>query len=207
MYYFPSANPSPWLFSVQRLLLAALPVTVMIRTLLLLAFTGLLGLSVSSCINPPEYPKEPSISFNSIKAQRVNLITGIYDTITVTVDFKDGDGDLGLSNDETQPPYQELNSDGTRNKYYNNYFFTPQVRQTNGSFVDLPLPSNFNYNSRFPRLAPNEKEAPLKGDLSFGQKFFLGSFPSGSVVRFKVKIVDRALNESNEIVTDQITIP
>ena len=174
-----------------------------IRTLCLGASLVATGAAVSSCLSPPEYPVTPEITFKSIEPNRVATITGTYDTVTVTVSFRDGDGDLGLNNDETDPPFNSTNADGTSNLYYNNYFFQPQILK-DGEFIDYKLA--FSYDSRFPRLPPDDRDGPKRGTLSFGQRFFLGTFPSGSQVRFKVKIVDRALHESNEITTEPITI-
>ncbi|WP_400191383.1 hypothetical protein [Hymenobacter sp. B81] len=178
----------------------------MMRTRLLLGLTVLLALAATSCLNPPDYPDTPSISFKSFTRQRVSDRFGTYDTLTVTISFKDGDGDLGLNNDEEQPPYNRLNLDGTENRYYNNYYLQPQIRKANGEFEDTTF--SIPFNSRFPRLAPTEKPAPLRGDLSFGYKLFQGSLGRpGAQLRFRVSIIDRALHESNEVITDAVTIP
>lgn len=181
-----------------------------LRTLSFCAALALMGLGISSCLTEPSYSDTPEIEFKSIKKTFLNTAGGAYDTVVVTVSFKDGDGDLGLNNDETTFPYSETDASGQPNRFYNNYFFTPQIRNTGtNQFEDLQLGS-FNYNSRYPRLAPASQEnrkAPLKGDLSFGQRIFASQLiPSGSVIRFKVSIVDRALNESNVVTTEPITI-
>ncbi|MBC6989084.1 hypothetical protein [Hymenobacter sp. BT491] len=180
-----------------------------IRTLSICAIVALVGAAVTSCIEPPNYPDEPSIEFKSIQSQRVDKITGTYDTITVSVNFKDGNGDLGLSSDEKNPPYSDRDSQGKVNIFKDNYFFEPQIyNESSKAFepIALPNPDN-NYNSRFPRLAPDNRSAPLKGTLSFGQKFFVGTFPPGATVRFQVSIADRALHVSNKVTTDPIIIP
>lgn len=175
-----------------------------------LRFAGVLGVLLlasgllSSCLTAPDYPIEPEISFKSIKDQRVSSPSGIYDTITVTVSFRDGDGDLGLSNEDIDPPYNRLNSDNTVNRYYNNYFFQPE-QLVAGSTTWTPVYTG-SYDSRYPRLTDSEKAEPIKGDLNIGLKFYEASFPVGAQVRFRVSIADRALHESNVVVTDPITI-
>jgi hypothetical protein len=176
------------------------------RTLCSVVLLLLAGLGVSSCLTPPDYPETPEIGFKSISKQRLDNRFGVYDTVIVTVSFKDGDGDLGLNNDDTAPPFNELDANQQPNKYYNNYFFQPQLQTAPGQFEDTNI--GFGYNSRYPRLSPSDqggREEPLKGDLSFGLNFFQGTFAPGSVVRFKVKILDRKLHESNEVTTDPIT--
>ncbi|UOQ76752.1 hypothetical protein MUN84_19925 [Hymenobacter sp. 5516J-16] len=180
----------------------------LLRTLSYAALLAFTGLATASCVSEPDYSETPEIAFKKIVVNRIIRPTGAFDTVAVTVSFKDGDGDLGLNNDEISFPYSQIDQNGQPNKYYNNYFFTPQVRNSDNTYTDLPL-GNFNYNSRYPRLEPESqgsRKAPLKGELTFGQNFFQGSFAPGAVVRFKVQIVDRALHESNEIVTDPITI-
>ncbi len=66
---------------------------------------------VTACFNPPEFPVEPQIEFESIQYKEYG--TGLdteYDSLILTVSFKDGDGDLGLDASEDQPPYN--------NKYF-----------------------------------------------------------------------------------------
>lgn len=47
---------------------------------------------VSSCLKPPpSYPIEPKIEFKSLS----KTVIEEYDTLTITVNFTDGDGDLG----------------------------------------------------------------------------------------------------------------
>ena len=182
-----------------------------IRTLCLGALLVATGAAVSSCLNPPDYPVTPTIEFKGIDAKRVVLMNslGTYDSVRVTVKFQDGDGDLGLSNDDTDPPFNRTNADGSLNPYYNNYFFQPQIRKANGEYQDTTINSFISYDSRFPRLPPDDRVGPKRGTLTFTQGFAAGTFSKfGRVVsiKFRVKIVDRALHESNEIITEPITI-
>ncbi|UOR03518.1 hypothetical protein MUN82_11225 [Hymenobacter aerilatus] len=172
------------------------------RTLALGASFLLIGAGVSSCLTPPDYPDTPSIEFKSITATRAEQNGTPYDAVRVTISFRDGDGDLGLNNGETSPPYSETNSDGTKNKFYNNYFFQPQILRGD-TYVDYNLA--FPYDSRFPRITSDDRKEPKRGTLNFDLQVFDSTFPTGSKIRFKVSIADRALNMSNEVVTDPIT--
>ncbi|HEY5823705.1 MAG TPA: hypothetical protein VIT44_05040 [Cyclobacteriaceae bacterium] len=69
---------------------------------------------VISCFNPPEYPIVPEIEFKSVKFVDTPDPAGqsIADTLVLSVDFKDGDGDIGFSDEdqnvsETTAKYQE----------------------------------------------------------------------------------------------------
>jgi hypothetical protein len=70
---------------------------------------GLLIILVSACFNAPEFPNEPSITFNDIifKHGATDLDP---DSLILTLNFQDGDGDLGLRADgtDTEPPYNDL---------------------------------------------------------------------------------------------------
>lgn len=171
----------------------------------------LTGLTVSSCLEPPDYSDTPSIDFESISSERISDANGVFDRVTIIVSYRDGDGDLGVDNDEktADSPWARLKPDGTLNPFHNNYYFTPFLRNAQNEFVELALPDpNFNYNSTYPRLVGDDRKAPLRGDLKFSYDFFQGNpFRRGQVVRFNVSIFDRALNQSNTVTTDPITIP
>ena len=57
------------------------------------------------CDEPPELPLSPSISFNSITFREGS---NNRDSLILMLDFEDGDGDLGLSRDESDVRYQEF---------------------------------------------------------------------------------------------------
>lgn len=67
-------------------------------------FTGVVVLA-SSCFNPPEFPLEPKIEFESIYFAEAPDGSDKADSIVVSVNFKDGDGDLGL--DGSNPAHEE----------------------------------------------------------------------------------------------------
>ena len=51
---------------------------------------------VAACFNPPEYSVIPEIEYESIKFVETPDAS-IADTLVLTISFKDGDGDIGLS--------------------------------------------------------------------------------------------------------------
>lgn len=188
----------------------------MLRTLRFGLLVLLSGVAISSCINPPDFPDTPSIEFKSLQVQRLPSAPGLQpvDSITVAIEFKDGDGDLGLNSEEySRPPYNRLNSDNTVNLNHWNYFFKIFVKE-NGRFVQRTTLVNGSpldptqYYGQFPHLEPNaDKKAPLKGQLYFGQTFGLGDlFLPGEEVQFEIYIKDRALNTSNTVTTNSFVV-
>lgn len=92
-------------------------------------------IGVTACFNPPEFPIEPQIEFQSIQYKEYG--TGFdtnYDSLILTISFKDGDGDLGLDASEDQPPYN--------NKFYftfqNGDFITYETKRTVPGYDTLP---------------------------------------------------------------------
>lgn len=64
----------------------------------------IIGLIVVSCFEKPTFPVEPTISLNDLYFTESN--NDLLDSLVIIVDFRDGDGDLGLNSWETDDPYQ-----------------------------------------------------------------------------------------------------
>ena len=95
------------------------------RILNILSLIGLM-VSVSCIFNPPDFPITPSITFAGIRSVDVPD-PNKSDTLMVSIDFNDGDGDIGIDGTENDPPFNER------------WFFLTTPR-TNGceSGVDIP---------------------------------------------------------------------
>jgi hypothetical protein len=179
---------------------------------------GLLAGSLSSCLKAPEYSTTPSISFNKIRRARytpTNPREQALDTISITINYQDGDGDLGLTPDEVAAEPTKYTG-----RFAKNYFIEPFIKnKATGKYeplttVGVPFPNVYNagqYNGLYlhPTANTDTKAAPIKGTLTYTLiPFGLGDiFVAGQTVRFQVSIADRALNVSNAIMTDSLVIP
>ncbi|HSF54874.1 MAG TPA: hypothetical protein VLA71_14055 [Algoriphagus sp.] len=71
-------------------------------------YSGLMlvtALSWTSCISPPDnFPSVPNIEFSTIEYVQ----TPAQDSLIVSVNFKDAEGDLGLSPTDINPPFNPL---------------------------------------------------------------------------------------------------
>ena len=71
-------------------------------------YSGLLfglALTGTSCISPPEdFPSTPEIEFSSLEY----VSTSAQDSLILNIKFKDGEGDLGLSSVDINPPFNPL---------------------------------------------------------------------------------------------------
>jgi hypothetical protein len=164
---------------------------------------------LTSCFSEPNYPNTPQIEFvrlqNLQSKARANT-----DSVVITLFFKDGDGDLGLTSTDTLPPFSDRNTDGTVNLFRHNFFADVERLNAAGEFEPVTFASqNFNLNSRFPVLNTLEKETALEGDLRYSLTLFATSFSpiqKGDILRYKISIADRNLNVSNVIETTPMTI-
>jgi hypothetical protein len=141
-------------------------------------------LLVSSCMKKEVYPDTPQIAFQNF--------TTVFDTGKVatrgylTISFKDGNGDIGLRPEETQPPYD------TGSIYYYNFIIDYYEKQ-NGSFVKLTFPIPFS--ARIPYLTPDDPNKAITGIIV--DTLTLNPQPAHDTIKFKFFIYDRALHKSN----------
>lgn len=74
-----------------------------IKGLLLVCF---LGVAVSACFDPPEYSDKPEITVENLQFKRGS--TEVFDTLILYLNFRDGNGDLGLDPDINEEPYNDF---------------------------------------------------------------------------------------------------
>lgn len=66
----------------------------------------LIFLSFSACQDRPTFPLTPSINLNEFYFKQIKDFS--LDSLIIKIQFEDGDGDLGLDANETDPPYHIL---------------------------------------------------------------------------------------------------
>lgn len=156
-------------------------------------------LMLGACMEREEYPPEPIIQFKAF----YKLVdgSGIDNRGILEFTYTDGDGDIGLYDYDTIPPYD-----------YN--LFVKYYEQQNGVFKEVFLTyedpftgdiDTVNLNARIPILTPTGKNKAIKGTIQ--DTLFINNYESHyDTVKFEVYIKDRALNESNTIETPPIII-
>jgi hypothetical protein len=148
---------------------------------------------LGGCLKPQEYPAEPIIEFVSFQS--------FNDSGLVTFKFTDGDGDVGLGENETSPPYD------TASKFYHNVFIS-YYEKVNGQWqaglAQNGEPVEFNYRTRV--LTPTGKNKALKGTIMiYLVPIYYNPFsPDSDTIRYKIQMCDRALNLSNEVFSNDI---
>jgi len=97
---------------------------------------GITILLVSACFDPPQFGMVPVIDYENIYYTEAKAV-GERDSLVLSISFKDGNGDLGLSATQIEPPFHDIN-------YYlaNNGTITPLEKETVYSnlpqFVSVP---------------------------------------------------------------------
>ena len=139
-----------------------------------------------SCNNKEEYPIIPEIEYEGMtKIYNPNL--NKYDRGVLTISFKDGDGDIGLTDNQTLPPYD-----------YN--FFVKYYERQNGKETWVVIADPNEFNARIPVLTPTGSVKSIKGEIQ--DTLFIYNFQSTfDTIKFEAYLVDRALHKSNTITT------
>ena len=157
-----------------------------------LALVFLLASVFCGCRKEEKYPIIPALTYKSVNLYAKN-------SFYIITSFTDGDGDIGLTESDTIPPYDK------NSKYYHNYFCTFYQLQ-NGTWQELNFSIPYNY--RIPLLTPKQRNKNIKGDIQVDIKGFISPISNGiaDTIRVEVYVADRALHESNKVFTDQFVI-
>lgn len=144
-----------------------------------------------SCKKYDSYSFVPQIEIKSVEVKPNS-------EMVVSINFTDGDGDFGLAESDTVAPY-------TPNSLYFNNLFLAYEEKLNGIWQpgldQSGAPAIYKF--RVTDLTPQGKNKSLKGVIS-ATIYLLPIAGSSDTCRFRVKICDRALHMSNEVITDDI---
>lgn len=155
---------------------------------------AILVLLLPSCFDNPNYPNEPVLTYDNF------IIEG--DSADLSFDFTDGDGDIGLTDSEIQPPFNQ-------GSYYH-YNLYVQYWEKNDVLGWVPgydaNGDSIIFRYRIKPILEGNKEKALKGNISVSIEpiFYNPTSPDSDTVRYRVQLIDRALNKSNWMETDVI---
>ncbi len=152
-----------------------------------LKFTFFLSIStILACTKPPDYPIEPVISFKSLS--RTSLPQGNLntDSLTITISYTDGDGDLGNEENQANVFRTDLRTGFSASTF--SIPFVPIQGAGNGISGEIAIKA-------FTAccIHPETNQICMPFD----------DFPVDTL-QFEIYIVDRAGNKSNTIITDPI---
>lgn len=153
---------------------------------------------LSACNNEDDLPDEPVINEISYDEAAKELL----------INFTDGDGNFGLAQGDTLPPYQSLEDTlaETANPFHYNLWLDTYVRR-NGEFELLEFPNTLDF--RVPVLTPQGQNKQLRVNITYDVGVDLNdlttisdNFNYGDTLKFSVILVDRDLNQSNTAETE-----
>jgi hypothetical protein len=173
---------------------------------LLIAF---LSIFVFACVSEPDFSLTPEIGFNNIQIFTTTTegLLGVSkkDSVVMTIDFKDGDGNLGFTAEELAK-LKKTTGDSLQT------FVVDIFVSKNGKFIKSNPKEKFGGNLPI-RFKQGSKSGPIEGSIDYSTNFeynvFQGiPFLTGKrdTVKFAIKIKDRALNVSNMVETSPIVI-
>lgn len=139
------------------------------------AFACLLLITISSCKKDEGVSDTPVIEFVSITP---NPAIKYQDEVTITIKYKDGNGDLG----ENTPDKKNLFVTDKRN--------------------------NVVFEFRVPQLAPDNSDIAIQGNLNIKltPQGFIDDNNTSEKTTYSIYMVDRAGNQSNSIETTELQI-
>jgi hypothetical protein len=188
----------------------------LLRTLNGAMLLSLAGAGLNSCIQAPDYPITPEIDFKEARNAFTPGTGGnsSLNEITFVLNFRDGDGDLGLSQEDTKkPPYNQapqaplpLDRNHTTSEY--NYFIQPE-KLVGNVWTSFQAGIVGEYDGTFIRLdGADAKPAPLRGELNYRLPLYIDGtvYKANDKFRFRLTIVDRALHVSNTVISSEITL-
>jgi hypothetical protein len=168
-----------------------------------------LSIFVLSCVGEPEYSFTPEIGFNNIQVLTATSqgLLGISkkDSVIMTVDFKDGDGDLGFTPDELIK-LKKTTGDSLQT------FVVDILVSKNGKFLKSNPKEKLGGNVPI-RFKQGSKAGPIEGTIDYSAVFEYNVFQGipyltgkRDTIKFAIQIKDRALNKSNVVETSPIVI-
>lgn len=171
---------------------------------------SLIVLLATACRDQVEYPIEPRIAYEGF-TYLFNADSTFSGEGIISFSYTDGDGDLGLDDTDTLYPF------GFNDPHYYNMVID-YLKSENGVFVKTPLlsphvPSNpadtlvlydtVTFNARFHRLRDSDEPKAISGKMEY-KLTVQNPFSPNDTVKFEMRILDRAMHESNVIQTEAI---
>ena len=142
-----------------------------------------------ACKEREEFSEIPYLEFTKYELKdSVDALGNITKLCELHIYFTDGDGDIGLFNDDTIAPYD-----------YN--LFVNYFEMHNDSLQQINV--NPPYHIRMPNLTPTGQNKSLKVDVKYDVNV---TYRNSDSIKFELKLFDRALNESDWVSSPLIII-
>ncbi|MEI6576253.1 MAG: hypothetical protein WCO63_08765 [Bacteroidota bacterium] len=163
-------------------------------SLLLICIFFLFSFLTFSCKKKEVYSNVPAIKFVSFN--KISNGTTIDNKGLFRISFTDGDGNIGLSDQDTFPPFN-LGSQW----YYN--FFINYYEKRNGILTKIDLP--FTLNARIPTIVGSGPNKPTNGEIEI-ELYINNPNSTFDTIVFEGSICDRDRQLSNVVRSGEIII-
>ena len=142
-----------------------------------------------ACKKRESFSDIPYLEFSHYELKdSVDALGNITKLCELHIYFTDGDGDIGLFEQDTIPPFD-----------YN--LFVNYFEMHNDSLQQINV--NPPYHIRMPNLTPTGQNKSLKVDVKYDVNV---TYRNSDTIKFELKLFDRALNESEWVSSPLIII-
>jgi hypothetical protein len=153
---------------------------------------AILIISFFGCSKEVNYSNIPEIQFK--KYEIIKNMQNRDSALKLTITYTDGDGDLGLTQADTFPPFD------TGSIFYNN-LFAYYYEYIEGKWTQVTVndfsTDTIRFNYRFPNLTPTSDNKAIKGEIEYTIAYLEPR--KSSTIKFRIFINDRALNISDTV--------
>lgn len=142
-----------------------------------------------ACKKSESFSEIPYLEFTKFELKdSVDALGNITKLCELHLHFTDGDGDIGLFEQDTIPPFE-----------YNLFVNYYEMINGNLQIINTDPP----YHIRIPNLTPTGQNKSLKVDLKYDVDI---TYRNSDSIKFELKLFDRALNESDWVSSGLIII-
>ena len=148
-----------------------------------IVFIILLSSILFACKKSEQFSDIPYLEFRRYQIKdSVDALGNLAKICELHLYFVDGDGDIGLFDEDTIPPFD--------------YF---EMQNDSLSQIDVSPP----FHIRIPNLTPSGQNKSLKVNVKYDVNI---TYRNSDTIKFDLKLFDRALNESDWVGTGLITL-
>lgn len=156
----------------------------------ILPIVAFFGLVFTACVKEKQFPPEPRIEF-------VGYEKFSDDSADCIISFKDGDGDIGIVDDDT------ASDDDFKLKYL--YKDTDGIFKCFDAIDSTPAMDTLFYSYRVPNITPEGQYKALEGTIRAKLRSAPLYYPIHTTVKFEIRLRDRAGNYSNIVQTNEFS--
>ncbi len=144
-----------------------------------------------ACKKREEFSNIPYLEFTKYEIKdSIDALGNITKLCELHLFFTDGDGDIGLFEEDTIAPFDY--------NLFINYF-----EMKNNSLQQIIDTLNPPYHIRIPNLTPTGQNKSLKVDLKYDVDI---TYRNSDTIKFELRLFDRALNESEWVSSSLIIL-